>query len=87
MGKAKKLTKTWCMLRDSLSLREAIFFRLKEKNITIYRICKDLGMDPRRMYSYRSSNNNMVRPTQFDVFRICRYLDIKLSLNIEIDEQ
>jgi hypothetical protein len=74
----------YCILRDSEELKEAIKMKMKQKDISLYSICKDLELDYSSTRRWLNGPSHDLR--QYDVICIGRKVGIEIALKITIKD-
>jgi len=55
---------------------------MNQKGITARKLSEEIGFAPYRMSLYL--NNRIPNMNQYQLYQVCQYLDIKVSINIEL---
>jgi hypothetical protein len=72
-----------CFLRDDERLREAALARLASKKMKRIELSGEVGLPPYLVSNWL--NGKRPYPSQWDIVRICRILNLKVELTVEID--
>jgi hypothetical protein len=71
----------WCALRDSPDVRMVLKLRLKDFNQK--ELCEKLGVDYMNFRHYLD-NSNPRGITQYDLWRLCGMVGMKVTVKIEL---
>lgn len=79
----RRASSSICFLRDDERLRQAALARIQAKNVVKYKLAEEIGIAPYLLSNWL--NGKRPYPSQWDTIRICRELDLKVDLSVQID--
>ena len=83
MAGTRRASSSICFLRDDERLRQAALARLNSKKMKRYELAEEVGLAPFLVSNWL--NGKRPYPSQWDTVRLCRVLDLKVELKVEID--
>ena len=84
MSHPKTSVRSWCLFRQDPRLREVFAIRVKDFNMT--ELCRELDIDYFNFKSWKSGRTPKAI-TQYDLFRLCRRMGLKVSLKVEYEDR
>jgi len=84
MAGTKSPSSSWSFLRDSTTLRAAIAYRLRDRDLFITDVAEALGIPPDRISKYLRG----VKPsmTNWQIVKLAEYLGLSVELEIRAKE-
>jgi len=84
MAGTKSPSSSWSFLRDSTTLRAAIAYRLRDRDLFITDVAEALGVHPDRISKYLRG----VKPslTNWQVVKLAEYLGLEVNLEVKAKE-
>lgn len=83
MAGTKRASSSICFLRDDERLKQAALARLDAKRWTRNKLATEVGIVPYLLSNWL--NGRRPYPSQWDVVRMCKVLNLKVDLKVEID--